>query len=75
MMNAGCFSFEVFLCLEVQSVPVDSLGAQNCVITAYTALIIPSILLIVCEEARLNADTMENGVVPEQDSCGRIRCA
>ena len=74
MMNAGCFSFEVFLCLEVQSVPVDFLGAQNCLITAYTALIIPSILLIGYAEARLNAGTTENGEAPERDSCGRIRC-
>ena len=75
MMNAGCFSFEVFSCPEVQSVPVGFPDALTYAITVFTALIIPSILLIVCEEARLNADTMENGVAPEQDSCGRIRCA
>lgn len=74
MMNAGCFSFEVFSCPEVQSVPVGFPDALTYAITVFTALIIPSILLIGYAEAQLNAGTTENGEAPELDSCGRIRC-
>lgn len=75
MMNEGCFSFEVISCPEVQSGHAAIRVARIFVITASTALIILTILLIVCAEARLNADTTENGEAPERDFCERIRYA
>lgn len=65
MMNAGCFSFEVISCLKARNVPAGSPAARNCVIMAFIALIILIILLIVCAEARLNADMTVNGDAPE----------
>lgn len=41
----------------------------------FIAMIILIILLIICAEMRLNADTTENGETPEKDSCASIRCA
>ena len=75
MMNAGCFSFEVISCPEVQSVPADSPDVRICVIMVFIAMIILIILLIVCAEAQLNVDTTENGGAPELDFCASIRCA
>ena len=75
MMNAGCFSFEVISCPEVQSVPADSPDVRICVIMVFIAMIILTILLIICAEMRLSADTAANGETPEQDSCASIRCA
>lgn len=74
MMNEGCFSFEVFLCPEVQSVPAGFPDVRIFVITASIAMIILIILRIVCAEVPLNADITANGEVPEQDFCEKIRC-
>jgi len=41
----------------------------------FIAMIILIILRIGCAEAPLNVDMTVNGEMPEQDSCGRIRCA
>lgn len=65
MMNAGCFSFEVFSCPGVPSVPVGSPDARICVIMVFIALIILIILLIVCAEAPQSADMTASGEVPE----------
>ena len=75
MMNAGCFSFEVNSCPEVQSVPAGSPDVRICVIVVFIAMIILIIRLIIYAEMRLSADTAANGETPEQDSCASIRCA
>ena len=75
MMNAGCFSFEVISCPEVQSVPAGSSDVRIYVIMVFIAMIILIIRLIIYAEMRLSADTAANGETPEQDSCASIRCA
>jgi len=45
------------------------------VIMVFIAMIILIILRIGCAETPLNVDMTVNGEMPEQDSCGRIRCA
>ena len=55
--------------------PADSPDVRIYVIMVFIAMIILIILLIVCAEMRLSADTAANGETPEQDSCASIRCA
>lgn len=75
MMNAGCFSFEVFSCPKDPNVPVGSPDARTCAITVFIAQIILIILLIVCAEVPPSVDTTANGETLDPDFCERIRCA